>query len=177
MELRNIATNNFFVGFDKITQITLLNKYVRRISRVIIEPRFRGLGLAVRLVKETMPLIDVPIIEAVGVMCIVNPFLEKAGMTAYTSSPKIPSARLIAAFKTCGIPESLLIDPSEVQKKIDLLDEEKRAFLEKQLKYFLQSSGSRRYSEPSLKRTRYVLGKLTYRPVYYIKIQKQKGPK
>jgi hypothetical protein len=50
---------------------------------VIIEPRFRSLGQAVRLVKETMPLMNVPFIEALAVMGRVNPFFEKAGMTRF----------------------------------------------------------------------------------------------
>ncbi|MFA5252285.1 MAG: hypothetical protein WC454_06855, partial [Phycisphaerae bacterium] len=59
-ELRNVATGNFFTGFDNRTRLGLINKNIRCISRVIIEPRFRGLGLANRLVRETMPEMDVP---------------------------------------------------------------------------------------------------------------------
>ena len=48
LELRNIATNNFFTGFGRGTSLSLINNNIRCISRVIIEPRFRGLGLASR---------------------------------------------------------------------------------------------------------------------------------
>ena len=37
LELRNIATGNLFAGFDKRTQLALINKNIRRISRVIID--------------------------------------------------------------------------------------------------------------------------------------------
>jgi hypothetical protein len=93
-QIRNIATNNFFIGFDQKTQLALLNKYVRRISRLIIEPRFRSLGLAKHLVRETMSMMNFPIIEAVAVMGMVNPFLEKAGMKAYTAPEKASNIRL-----------------------------------------------------------------------------------
>lgn len=63
LELRNVATDNMFTGFDRNTQLALVNKNIRCISRVIIEPRFRGLGLASRLARETMPLLQMPIIE------------------------------------------------------------------------------------------------------------------
>ena len=63
-ELRNVATGGLFTGFDRATQLVLLNKNVRCINRVIIEPRFRTLGLASRLVRETMPRMNVPIVEA-----------------------------------------------------------------------------------------------------------------
>jgi hypothetical protein len=53
-EFRNVATGNLFVGLDRATQMALVNKNIRCISRVIVEPRFRGLSLASRLVRETM---------------------------------------------------------------------------------------------------------------------------
>jgi len=98
LELRNVATDNFFVGFDRSTQLALINKNIRCISRVIIEPRFRGLGLASRLVRKTMPKMDVPIIEAMAVMGLVNPFFEKAGMRAYTAKMPARCVQLTEAF-------------------------------------------------------------------------------
>ena len=79
LQLRNIATGNVFVGLDRSTQLALFNANIRRISRVIIEPRFRNVGLASRLVRETVPLVNVPIVEALAVMGWVNPFFERAG--------------------------------------------------------------------------------------------------
>ena len=167
-ELRNIATNNFFIGFDQRTQLALLNKYVRRISRVIIEPRFRGLGLAKHLVRETMPMMDFPIIEAVAVMGAVNPFFEKAGMTAYTAPEKESNIRLKEALGAVGIEQELLIDPVTVQRKIQRLPKKAAEFIESEFRLFVQSYADRRYSRPSLKRTTFILNKLTDRPVYYI---------
>ncbi|MBN2594633.1 MAG: hypothetical protein JXA81_14085, partial [Sedimentisphaerales bacterium] len=46
LELRNIATNHIFAGLDRSTKLGLINANIRRISRVVIEPRYRGLGLA-----------------------------------------------------------------------------------------------------------------------------------
>ncbi len=167
-DLRNIATGNFFIGFDRNTQLSLLNKNVRRISRVIIEPRFRCLGLAARLVRETMPLMNFPIIEAAAVMGAINPFFEKAGMKAYHAPEKKQNIRLKEAFSAIGIEENMLIDPAAVQNKIDLLADEQAEFIEHEIRRFLQSYSDRRYSQPSLKRTTFVLNKLTIRPVYYI---------
>jgi predicted GNAT family N-acyltransferase len=65
----------------KKTRLSLINKNVVCITRVIIDPRFRGLGLASRLVRETMGQMGRPIVESAAVMGHVNPFFEKAGMT------------------------------------------------------------------------------------------------
>jgi len=168
LELRNIATDNFFAGLDKGTQLALMNRHIRRISRVIIEPRFRGLGLASRLVRETMPEMNVPIVEAVAVMGLVNPFLEKAGMKAYTAPLHAGSVRLIEALSIVGIEADQLIDPRNVQRVLDHLPAEKSQFLESQIRYFLRSHGRRRDMSGGLERTRYILTRLAARPTYYI---------
>jgi len=167
-ELRNIATNNFFVGFDRATQIALINKYIRRISRIIIEPRFRGLGLASQLVRETMPLMNFPIIEASAVMGEINPFFEKAGMTAFHAPEKLSTARIIEALETVGIKKALFAQPNQVQEILDRLPSDMARFIESEFRRFLQSYGDKRYSRPAAARTRYILNKLTDRPVYYI---------
>lgn len=168
LELRNVATNNFFTGLDRSTQLSLLNKTVRRISRIIIEPRFRGLGLAAMLVRETMPLLNIPIIEASGIMGMVNPFLEKAGMTAYKSPPKMSSIRIKEALDIIGIKEFSFIDPIRVHRNIEQLTRKKRQFIENEFRIFLKSFGNKRYVSHSLERTRFILTRLTERPVYYI---------
>jgi hypothetical protein len=182
-ELRNIATGNFFAGLDRGSQLELLNKSIRRISRIIIEPRFRGLGLASQLVAETMPLQNVPIIEAVSVMGWIHPFFEKAGMTPFHAPAKERNVRLTEALSAVGI-ESL-IDPVEVHKKIQQLSSfnviaslpprggakqsiTKAEFIESEFRRYLKSDGNRRYSRPSLERTTFVLSRLSERPIYYI---------
>ncbi len=168
LELRNVATDNFFVGFDRSTQLALINKNIRCISRVVIEPRFRGLGLASRLVRQTMPKMNVPIIEAMAVMGIINPFFEKAGMRAYTAKLPARCVQLVEAFSMVGIEDPELIDPEKVQRKLAGLGDAQAEFIERQIKCFLQSYGGHRNDQPALKRTRYILSKLTAKPVYYI---------
>ncbi|MFB0524318.1 MAG: hypothetical protein ACETVZ_02175 [Phycisphaerae bacterium] len=168
LQLRQVATDNFFVGFDTSTQLALINKNIRCISRVIIEPRFRGLGLASRLVRETMPEMNVPIIEAIAVMGLVNPFFERAGMKAYRAKPSASSVRLIEAFNLVGIENAELMDAYKVQRKLDRLAAPKAGFIELEIRRFLKSHGRRRDMQAGLKRTRYVLSKLTSRPIYYI---------
>ena len=168
LELRNVATDNFYTGFDNSTRRALVNRDIRRISRVIIEPRFRGLGLASRLVAETMPMMDVPIIEAIAVMGMVNPFFEKAGMKAYTAGVPAKNIRLIEALGMVGIEEAELVDVEKVQQKLGRLEAGKADFIENEMRHFLKSHSEYRYMRPGLRRTRYILSRLFARPVYYI---------
>jgi len=168
LELRNIATGNVFAGLDRSTQLELFNANIRRISRVIIEPRFRNVGLASRLVRETMPLINVPIVEALAVMGWVNPFFKKAGMKAYKAKPSAASVQFIEALSIIGVEQAELLDPLQVQRKFDRLGDCEARFIEHQIRLFLKNHGRRRDMPPGLERTRYILTKLTARAVYYI---------
>lgn len=166
--LRDVATGGVFKGLDRQTQLALLNRNVRCIARVVIEPRFRGIGLATRLVRETMPQMDVPIIEAIGVMPLVNPFLEKAGMRVFAPKQRLQHVELIEAFSAAGIEAREMIDPAVVQAKLDALSGSMTGFIEARMQRFLNSHGRRRTMPGGLERTRFVLGKLTERPAYHI---------
>jgi hypothetical protein len=168
LELRGKATDNFFSGFDKSTQLGLINKNIRCISRLIIEPRFRGLGLAKRLVQQTMPQMNVPIIEAVAVMGRINPFFEKAGMRPFISKPSQHFAQFIEALSIIGIEGKDLIDPQKVQRRLSRLNDKKNVFIEREIQHFLKGYGRRRNMPPGLERTRFILSRLNTRPVYYI---------
>lgn len=168
IELRNAATGNIFSGLDRQTKLALVNRNIRCISRVIIEPRFRGIGLAARLVRETMPKMNVPIVEALGVMPLVNPFLEKAGMQVYAPRMAVHHVELLEALSAVAIEEHELIDPRTVQEKFDALPRPAVDFMEVRIQRFLQSHGSRRTMPPGIERTQYILSKLAHRPAYYI---------
>jgi len=172
-------TLEFLTGLDRRTRLTLINANIRTISRVIIEPRFRSLGLASRLVRETMPLMPSPFIEALAVMGQVNPFFEKAGMTRLNAPASESVARLIEALAAVGIVEQDLIDPNLVQQKLESLNDDftqrnrvprhpgRVLWIENELTVFLQCYGQRRLMPPGIERTKFILSKLTGRPVYY----------
>jgi hypothetical protein len=145
-ELRNVATGNLFKGLDRQTQLALINRNIRCISRVVIEPRFRG----------------------IGVMPLVNPFLEHAGMKVFAPRLRLEHVELIEALSIIGIEENELIDPESVQKKLEALPGLAADFAETRMQRFLKSHGSRRTMPAGIERTRYVLSKLTERPAYHI---------
>jgi hypothetical protein len=168
LEIRSLVMDNFFIGFDKDTQLGLINKNIRCISRLIIDPRFRGLGLAKRLVQQTMPKMNVPIIEAVATMGWVNPFLEKAGMKPYTWKPSQRFTQFIEALSIIGIEDRDLLDSQTVHRKLSRLKGEQAGFIEREIKRFLKGCGRRRNMPPGLERTRFILSRLNTRPVYYV---------
>ena len=72
--------------FGRILSIKEVNDNVSLISRVIIHPKYRTIGLGAKLVRDTLCLCGKPYVEAVAVMAQYNPFFEKAGMTKIAES-------------------------------------------------------------------------------------------
>jgi GNAT superfamily N-acetyltransferase len=74
-------------GMGRTAAGYLINRELRIISRVVLAPNWRGLGLASRLVAETLPHAGTPYVEAMAAMGEMHPLFERAGMTASPQRP------------------------------------------------------------------------------------------
>ena len=85
--------------------VELVDESFSRVARIIVHPKFRGIGLAVKLLKETMPLLETPYVEALAVMAKYNPFFEHAGMrrVEYSSRTHEEIRRLLAKLQEYGV--------------------------------------------------------------------------
>jgi hypothetical protein len=86
----------------------MLNREVRTISRVVIDPRYRGLGLAVDLVRHALAHPeehDPPLMftESLAAMGRVSPFFERAGMIRFERPIRAEHLRLIEALRYVGL--------------------------------------------------------------------------
>lgn len=175
LAIRNIATGGFFSGLPRAAGLSLLNEHVRCISRVIIDPRYRGLGLASRLVRETMPQTGAAMVEAAGVMGCFHPFFKRAGMLEFRQPPDVKAERMRTALETVDINRHLWIDTDNVHQRIDALDPQARRFIEKQMLDFLQKFARRRNMPHSLDRTDFLLSKLGDPGNYYLWLNPEKS--
>jgi ABC-type ATPase with predicted acetyltransferase domain len=73
-----------------------INKRLSTISRVVVHPKYRTIGLGVKLIKETLGLVGTEFIEMPAVMAKYNPFAEKAGMTKICEQRPSKEAQNIA---------------------------------------------------------------------------------
>jgi GNAT superfamily N-acetyltransferase len=67
-------------GRDYATQIAFANLHVRTISRIIVHPQFRGLGLARLLILRLCDACPTRFVEATAAMANAHPMFERAGM-------------------------------------------------------------------------------------------------
>lgn len=168
LQLRNIATGGRyrFAG-DKRASLEAINRDIRCITRVIIDPRFRGLGLASWLVRETLTRADVPIVEAVAVMGAFNPFFEKAGMQKFEAPLQQRCVRMQQALSAVGLEGNIMLDPCEVDRRIASMNTLMQSFILVEMQKFLQAYGSGARIREGIERTKYILSRLTARPAYY----------
>lgn len=170
VQLRNIATGGLFTKLGSANANTqLVNQNIRTIARVVIEPRYRGLGLAYELVQKTMHLLNMPYIEALAVMGKVNPFFEKAGMMKFEGAEPLRCVKLREALGATGIEQADLVDIERTHNKLQSLKQRAKNFIEKQITDFLGAYGRRAKIMPDcLRRTEFVISRLSERPVYYL---------
>jgi GNAT superfamily N-acetyltransferase len=109
--LRNVAVGERYAGWsDRGAAARLLNREVRCISRVVVHPQWRGLGLAVRLVKWALATKTTPITEALAAMGRVHPFFKLAGMREFRRWPLPRDQRLLDAMGSAGLEAWRLAD-------------------------------------------------------------------
>jgi GNAT superfamily N-acetyltransferase len=165
--MRDAATGGYFAGRRKAEKLALLNAYVRRISRVIIEPRYRGLGLATRLVRDTLPRVGSAMVEASAAMGHLHPFFERAGMRPFAPGADPVRKRLEQALIEARIDSSQWIEPAAVQARLEALSEMHRGSVEKEIQLFLNRFGRRRTMPSGPERMEFVLNRLAAAPMYY----------
>lgn len=110
-------------GLKKLVEV--IKRNILRIARVVVYPKYRGIGLGARLVRETMPLTGYPVIEALAVMARYNPFFERAGLRriSYETSLDEQRRRLIYRLQEefPDLDTELISEPSYISKYIESL--------------------------------------------------------
>jgi len=129
-----------FDGPDKILAAKRINRDLRTISRVIVDPRFRGLGVAPALVRSYLREPATPCTEAIASMGGVCPFFASAGMAEFRVPPSARDARLMDALGHAGVERWRLATPDLALDRA--LRTAGEAFIERELRLWARSSGS-----------------------------------
>jgi len=102
-----------------------LNEKLSIISRVVVHPKYRTIGLGVKLVRETLAKAGTPYVEMPAVMAKYNPFGEKAGMQKIAEQPPPKEALAIAEIlQKLGFNIQLLGSEKYVLNKLQTLNDE-----------------------------------------------------
>lgn len=109
---RELAWPGRYRTGDKRRDTRRLNREIRTISRVVIDPRWRGLGLARRLVRTYLDDPQTPATESVAAMGAVCPFFRAAGMREYRLAHSARDLRILDALEHAGASPTDLMDPA-----------------------------------------------------------------
>lgn len=126
-------------GMGRTAAGYLVNRELRIISRVVLAPNWRGLGLASRLVAETLPLAGTPYVEALAAMGEMHPMFQRAGMTAYPQQPAPQGERLRAALEAAGIDRAARRRGADLGRAIDALPAGPRRLVEQEVDRWARS--------------------------------------
>lgn len=169
--MRNYALNDRYGNWlAPRPRALLLNREVRVISRVVVHPCWRGTGLAVRLVKAALQSPTTLYTEALAAMGRINPFFERAGMTAYPRHQHAYDARLIQAMQSIGLSTASLASMAQASHKIHLLNKHTRNWFHKELYRWYRQNGGRSIVHSTNPDTHLQTARkrLMLDPVYYI---------
>lgn len=170
-KMRNEALHDRYGSWLPTRQrALLLNREVRVISRVVVHPVWRGLGLAVRLVRAALDTPETRYTEALAAMGRINPFFERAGMTAYPRPPHAFDTRLVDAMRVIGLSPAGLARLDHTQATLQALPPDRRRWFYKELhRWYRQNAGrtANHSTDPDL-HLRTARERLMLEPVYYL---------
>jgi len=171
---RNRATGGRYrlARCGRVAAASLINQELRIISRVVVAPNWRGLGLASRLVAETMPLVGTPYVESLAAMGEMHPLFVRAGMTAYPQGPSKEGERLAAALEAAGLARADRRSADRLAAAIDALDPASRQLADREIARWARSylaAKNHRTNRPDRRRMLELAARhLDSRPVYYL---------
>ena len=174
LSARDRATGGRYgtAGLGRVAVAHLINEELRIISRVVIAPNWRGLGLASRLVAETMPQVGTPYVEALAAMGEMHPLFVRAGMTAYPQPPAEEGERLRAALEAAGISRTDRRSADAIERKIAAIAPADRQLAEQELARWARSylaAKNHKTNRPDRRRILELAARhLDSSPVYYL---------
>ena len=159
-------------GLGRMAMGHLINAELRVISRVVVAPNWRGLGLGVRLVAETCPKVGTPYVEALAAMGQMHPLFVRAGMTAYPQPPSKEGERLRAALEAAGLERADRRSAASLAAAIDALPPGSRDLADRQIARWARSylaAKNHKTNRPDRQRMLDLVARhLDSAPVYYL---------
>lgn len=174
---RTTATSSYFrKPHTDIGKLRLVNKKIRYISRLIVDPRFQKRGLASWLLKDTLERQTVPIVETLTPIDFTNKIFQKSGFKLYHSQAPEWYKRFTDALTQVRIRLSDLKCPPAIHHRIKFLPSRQKGFIEKEILLFISHFHHRKGMKNSLNRTIYFCSKLPYPQAYLIWLN-PRGPR
>lgn len=167
---RNTATKGYFRKMpSEIGRLREVNKKIRYISRIIIDPRFQKMGLGTWLLKDTLERQHVPIVETLTPVDFTNKMFQKAGFKFYLAPSPEWYKRFTNALTDVKIKIENVDSPWAVHHRIKQMSPRQKGFIEKEILLFVSHFRHRKGMKNSLNRTVFFCSKIPYPQAYLIR--------
>lgn len=167
LRVRSKATGEFFTKpAHRSTRLKLINQNIRYLCRIITVPQFRRLGIATKLIAETVSLQSVPVVETLTPIDFTNALFQKCGFELFYQSAPPWYGRFTNALCAIGLSNWNDLLPSTLQKRLERLNPEPSEWIENEIKQFLHHFRRKDTMPPGLERTEFALSKIPYPQAY-----------
>jgi len=126
---RNIYTNKKYAKMTKAI-CTEINKKFECIARVVLLPKYRGIGLSYYMLEEYFKMSETKYIETVAVMANYNPFFERAGMTRIDTEQDKKRTERVKQLEKYGFNIALLSSKRYFLNRFEQLTDEQKIEVE-----------------------------------------------
>jgi hypothetical protein len=100
-----------------------INQKLALLSRIVIHPKYRSIGLGEKLIKDSLPQVGTPYVEMIAVMPKYNPFAERAGMKKIQiKGPHKAAINVTAELEKLGLDLRFLGSQRYVKDKLESLN-------------------------------------------------------
>lgn len=166
---RTTATKGYFHQPKTLSaRLKLVNQKIQYIARLIVDPRFRKMGIATWLLKDTLERQQVPIIETLTPIDFTNKIFQKAGFKLFLTPAPPWYRRFTNELLSIGLTEDALLSPLHVQARLDRLKPPMAEPIEHEIKIFIRHFRHRDHMAPDINRTKFFLSKIRYPEAYLI---------
>lgn len=118
---RNLATEDAYRIGGSRQQAMRLNREVLKLSRIVVAPEFRTLGLTGVLIEKIVPQVNCRYLECTTAMGRYSPFLTKLGFREVPQTAHPTEAALAEFVEVNQIDERTLIDPELFAGQVEKL--------------------------------------------------------
>ena len=123
---RNLATNDAYKIAGSRQKAQRLNREVKRLSRIVVAPEFRCIGVARRLVRSFLPTLDIRYLECTTSMGKYTGFLEKLGFREVPQSASPAEGAMLDWAERERVPDQAALAPELLIGWIGTLSVRKR---------------------------------------------------
>jgi hypothetical protein len=124
-----------------------LNGKLSNISRIVVHPKYRTIGLGSKLIKDTLGFSGTKYVEMTAVMAKYNPFAEKAGMVkVVVQEPPKEAVKVLHVLEKPGFNRELLGSSRHVAATLEGLSQSQVTELKSTFARFRQTRFSKSFS-------------------------------